>query len=72
MGYCSAPSDLLTNKGKLIYEQLRLLKAKRITKFIGISAYDKIQINKIIKKFKIDIIQIPILCLTEDLKKMSG
>ena len=38
-----APSDLLTNKGKLIYEQLRLLKAKRITKFIGISAYDKIQ-----------------------------
>ena len=54
-----APSDLLTNKGKLIYEQLRLLKAKRITKFIGISAYDKIQINKIIKKFKIDIIQIP-------------
>ena len=52
-------SDLLGKNGALIYNQLKLLKSKKIVKFIGISAYDKTQVNKIIKKFQIDIVQIP-------------
>lgn len=53
------PNDLLGPHGKIIFNEINDLKKKKFIKKIGISVYDKQIVNKIIKKYKIDIIQLP-------------
>lgn len=53
------PEDLLKNKKNQIYESLTTLKKEKKIKKIGISIYDLNTLKKIIKEFKIDMIQIP-------------
>jgi aryl-alcohol dehydrogenase-like predicted oxidoreductase len=50
---------LKTSNGKIIYECLLSLKFNKKTKKIGISIYDPIKTLPIIKKFDLDIIQVP-------------
>jgi len=53
------PSDLLAKNGSQIYESLIKLKKNKIIKKIGISVYNPDEADKLLKKYKIDIIQIP-------------
>lgn len=53
------PEDLLKNKKKQIFDTLETLKKQKKIKKIGVSVYDLKTLNRIIKEFKIDIIQIP-------------
>jgi aryl-alcohol dehydrogenase-like predicted oxidoreductase len=53
------PEDLLKNKKKQIFDTLETLKKQKKIKKIGISVYDLKTLKRIIKEFKIDIIQIP-------------
>lgn len=58
--YFHQPTDLLNNNGKYIYNALIKLKEEKIISKIGISVYSKEIIFKIVNKFKIDIVQMPI------------
>lgn len=51
--------SLLKKNGNEIYEGIKKLKSNGITKKIGISIYNFNSLNKIIKKFKVDLIQVP-------------
>ena len=53
------PKSLLSKKGNLIFKTLNDLKKKKIIKKIGVSEYDFNNVKKIIKKYKIDIVQVP-------------
>jgi aryl-alcohol dehydrogenase-like predicted oxidoreductase len=53
------PRDLLSKYGSQIYQTLIKLKKKKVIKKIGISVYNPHQADILIKKYKIDIIQIP-------------
>ena len=53
------PEDLLKNKKKQIFDTLETLKKQKKIKKIGVSVYDLKTLKRIIKEFKIDIIQIP-------------
>ena len=46
--------------GKKAYNYLLQLKKKGLIKKIGVSLYSPIELKKLIKKFKIDVVQIPI------------
>lgn len=58
--YLHNPSDLLNSNGKFIYKALKKLKEKKIINKVGISVYSKTLLKKIIKRFKIDMVQLPI------------
>jgi len=51
--------DLLRPGGELIFNQLKILKDEGLVNKIGVSAYIDSQLIKIIERFDIDIIQIP-------------
>ena len=51
--------NLLDKRGKKIYEALLNLKRKKVINKIGVSIYKFDQINYLIKKFNLDIIQLP-------------
>lgn len=51
--------DLLRPGGEMIFNQLKILKDERLVNKIGVSAYIDSQLIKIIERFDIDIIQIP-------------
>ena len=51
--------SLLKKYGNEIYEGIKKLKSNGITKKIGISIYNFNSLNKILKKFKVDLIQVP-------------
>jgi len=51
--------DLASNKSAEIYKALIKIKEENLTKKIGISIYDFKQASKIIKSYKLDIIQLP-------------
>lgn len=53
------PDVLLTKKSKLIFNYLNGLKKKKLIRKFGVSVYDPTTLNKILKKFKIDIVQFP-------------
>jgi len=53
-------NQLLKSNGKKIFKVLRQLKKEKIIKNIGVSFYNKKKLNKTIKKFKIDAVQLPI------------
>ncbi len=52
--------DLLKPGGKLLFQQMESLKAVGIIKKIGVSVYNSNQIESILEKYDIDIIQLPI------------
>jgi len=54
------PKDLLGKKGKEIFNELVLLKKKGFIKKIGVSVYKKEELKKILDKYKLDIVQIPL------------
>ena len=53
-------STLLSRDGNEIYKSINSLKTKKLTKKIGISIYDFNILDKILKKFKFDLIQVPL------------
>jgi len=62
-------SDLLSKKGIEIFKILKRFKTLKITSKIGVSSYDIKEVDKIIKKYKIDIIQIPLSILDQRICK---
>lgn len=58
--YFHDAKNLLGKNGKKIFEQLQLMKNIKIINKIGVSVYSVTEINKIIQKYKIDSIQIPV------------
>ena len=58
--YFHNADDLLGNHGKLLYQALEKQKNQGLVKKIGVSVYSPWELKKILKKYSIDIIQIPI------------
>jgi aryl-alcohol dehydrogenase-like predicted oxidoreductase len=65
------PDDLFNDNGKRIYNELQRLKKKGFIRKIGISIYNYNKLNKIIKLFKIDIVQAPFNIIDRRLLKSS-
>lgn len=65
------PDDLFNNSGKKIYQELQRLKKNKLIKKIGISIYNFSKLNKIMKLFKIDIVQAPFNIIDRRLLKSS-
>jgi len=63
--------DLLTAKGKKIYNYLTILKKKGFINKIGISAYTPNEIKKIIKNYKIDVVQVPYNIFDQRIKESN-
>ena len=59
--------DLFTKRGVTIYKILRHLKKNKKISKIGVSIYDLKEIKKILKKYKIDVLQIPFNVLDQRL-----
>lgn len=57
--YVHDTKQLLQKKGKKLYSELINLKKRKLIRNIGISVYTIKETQKIIKKYKIDIIQVP-------------
>lgn len=57
--YIHDPNQLLQKDGKYFYEELIKAKKLKIIKKIGVSVYTTNEVKKILKKFKIDVIQVP-------------
>lgn len=64
-------NDLFNSNGKKIYKALLNLKKGGVIKKIGISIYDFKNLNKILKLFKIDIVQVPFNIIDRRLLKSS-
>lgn len=52
--------DLLSEQGEAIWQQLQTLQAERLVKKIGVSVYDADQIDAILDRYAIDLIQVPV------------
>ena len=50
---------MLTKKGSKIFNILKKLKKKKLIKNIGISSYNLKTLRKILKKYKVDFVQVP-------------
>ena len=57
--YIHNPEIIFSNSGKKIYKFLLEFKKKKFFKNIGISVYDLNLLKKIVKNFKIDVVQLP-------------
>jgi len=58
--YFHNANDLLNYKGKFFYDALNILKNRGIVKKIGVSVYSPMELENVMKKFPIDIVQIPL------------
>lgn len=63
--------DLLSENGHLLFSKMSELKQKGLVEKIGISVYTAFQIDQILEKYQIDIIQLPINVFDQRLL-MSG
>jgi hypothetical protein len=54
------PEQLFTNEGGEIFAELCSMKEQGLTKYIGCSVYDVPELEKLIEKYKFDIIQLPL------------
>ena len=63
------PKDLLKENGELLYLEMLRLKEQKLVQKIGISSYCKSEVNEIIKRFKIDLVQIPINIFNQEMLK---
>ncbi len=52
--------DLLSENGHLLFSKMSELKQKGLVKKIGVSVYTAVQIDEVLEKFQIDVIQLPI------------
>ena len=52
-------NSLLSEQGKKLYQKILILKKKNFIKKIGISFHDFTNFKDILKKFKVDVVQIP-------------
>lgn len=59
--------DLLSENGHLLFSKMSELKQNGLVEKIGISVYTALQIDKILEKYQIDIIQLPINVLDQRL-----
>lgn len=66
-----SPKQLLEKKGIYVFKKLEKLKKENKIKKIGISVYSPKETNQIIKKFKIDLIQIPYNILDRSFEKKN-
>jgi len=53
-------ADLLDENGEAIYSKLKVLQENGLVKKIGVSVYTREEIDAVIKKYDIDIIQMPV------------
>lgn len=54
------PDDLLEEGGGILFQALEYLKTEGLVKKIGVSVYDQVQIEKLLDKYSIDLIQVPL------------
>ncbi len=54
------PNDIKSNQGQKLIETLKKLKKKKIIKKIGVSIYEPKELDFILKKFKPDLVQVPL------------
>lgn len=59
--------DLLNENGHLLFAKMSELKQKGLVEKVGVSVYTALQIDDILEKFQIDIIQLPINVLDQRL-----
>ena len=59
--------DLFKTNGNLLFEEMERLKYDGLVKKIGVSVYNKNQIDRVLDNFKIDLIQLPINILDQSL-----
>ncbi len=59
--------DLLASKGYLLWDKMMELKSRGLVRKIGVSVYTGAQIDKILEKYAIDLIQIPLNILDQRL-----
>lgn len=52
--------DLLTDDGEKVFELLQDYKSRGLVKKIGVSVYDKATLERVLDRFSIDLIQIPL------------
>ncbi|MDC0309187.1 aldo/keto reductase [bacterium] len=57
--------DLLVPGGDRLLAAMRQLKEKRVVEKIGVSVYDGMQVDAVLKKFKPDLIQLPLSVLDQ-------
>ncbi len=57
--YIHDPNQLLQKDGKLLYNELIKVKKLKLIKKIGVSVYTITEVKKVLKKFNIDVIQVP-------------
>ena len=63
--------DLLTSKGEKVYEYLTILQKKGFINKIGVSAYSLNEMKKIIKNYKINVVQVPYNIFDQRLKESN-
>ena len=64
-------NSLLSKNGNEIYKSIKNMKINGLTNKIGISIYDFNTLNKILNKFKIDLIQAPLNIFDQRLVEMG-
>jgi aryl-alcohol dehydrogenase-like predicted oxidoreductase len=62
-------NSLISKNGDEIYKSIKSMKTNKLTNNIGISIYDFNILDKILKKFKFDLIQVPLNILDQRLVK---
>lgn len=58
--YIHNSKDLKGRSGKIFYGKLEQLKKKNLTKKIGVSVYSPSELEKLLKRYNFDIVQIPL------------
>ena len=61
------PHELLLENGDVLYESIMKLKENRLVEKIGVSAYSINDLMKIVDRFNIDIVQLPINIINQDI-----
>ena len=64
-------SDLFNSQSDTLYKILISLKKKKIIKKIGVSVYDPKELDILLKKYKIDIVQLPLNVLDRRFAKLG-
>jgi aryl-alcohol dehydrogenase-like predicted oxidoreductase len=59
--------DLFKAGGELLFKEMEKIKSNGLVKKIGVSVYDSKQIDLVLKKYRIDLIQLPVNILDQEL-----
>lgn len=63
------PNDLLEEGGEKLFQALESLKSEGLVKKIGVSIYDRAQVERLLDKYLIDLVQIPLNVFDQRLLK---